>query len=367
MYVAQEHSIYGSSRVGVDNRKDTLYMGAVYTPTWGGANTSRRALGLKSFELANHLGNVLVTVSDKPIYQASSGSIYFNPEITSTSDYYPFGAPINGRSFSTTEYRFGFNTQEKTDEISGPGNHNTATFWEYDGRLGRRWNLDPVTKPWESHYACISDNPVANTDPDGDDIIVPNVADREPIIKLINARALGTFGFDNDGKLYQVSTEGDATRFSKYYADKLYSAIKDNNKIEIFIGNNIKIPSLNDDGALELNAGDAVNIDLSAGGGATFSAPVDRHGLGNRNSVVYISGNKNSTIYDTKDNKLRVEPADILAHELVGHAIPMAIGTDTGNAVENENKMRKEYKEKGQTGESPLRKSNLEHTEEDVI
>jgi hypothetical protein len=24
MYVAQEHSIYGSSRVGVDNRKDTL-------------------------------------------------------------------------------------------------------------------------------------------------------------------------------------------------------------------------------------------------------------------------------------------------------------------------------------------------------
>lgn len=45
----------------------------------------------------------------------------------------------------------------------------------------------------------------------------------------------------------------------------------------------------------------------------------------------------------------------------------MAIGTDTGNAVENENKMRKEYKEKGQTGESPLRKSNLEHTEEDVI
>jgi len=78
MYVAQEHSIYGSSRVGVDNRKDTLYMGAVYTPTWGGVGTSRRALGLKSFELANHLGNVLVTVSDKPIYTVSSTTILFN-------------------------------------------------------------------------------------------------------------------------------------------------------------------------------------------------------------------------------------------------------------------------------------------------
>jgi hypothetical protein len=53
MYVAQEHSIYGSFRVGVDNRKDTLYLGAAYTPTWGGVGTSRRNLGLKSFELAN--------------------------------------------------------------------------------------------------------------------------------------------------------------------------------------------------------------------------------------------------------------------------------------------------------------------------
>jgi len=169
MYVAQEHSIYGSSRVGVDNRKDTLYIAGSYSPSWGGVGTSRRALGLKSFELANHLGNVLVTVSDKPVYNVSSGTIYFQPEVTSASDYYPFGAPIQGRSFSSTEYRFGFNTQEKTDEIAGPGNHNTATFWEYDTRLGRRWNVDPVTKPWESLYACLSDNPILLNDPNGDD------------------------------------------------------------------------------------------------------------------------------------------------------------------------------------------------------
>jgi len=168
MYVAQEHSIYGSSRVGVDNRKDTLYIAGSYSPSWGGVGTSRRALGLKSFELANHLGNVLVTVSDKPVYNVSSGTIYFQPEVTSISDYYPFGAPIQGRSFSSTEYRFGFNTQEKTDEIAGPGNHNTATFWEYDTRLGRRWNVDPVTKPWESLYACLSDNPILLNDPNGD-------------------------------------------------------------------------------------------------------------------------------------------------------------------------------------------------------
>mgnify|MGYP003339339163 FL=1 len=31
MYVAQEHSIYGSSRVGVDGRKDTLYKAGNYS------------------------------------------------------------------------------------------------------------------------------------------------------------------------------------------------------------------------------------------------------------------------------------------------------------------------------------------------
>ena len=40
-------------------------------------------------------------------------------------------------------YRFGFNGQEKVDEIAGAGNHTTAEFWEYDTRLGRRWNRDP--------------------------------------------------------------------------------------------------------------------------------------------------------------------------------------------------------------------------------
>jgi YD repeat-containing protein len=167
MYVAQEHSIYGSFRVGVDHRKDTLYKAGSYSPAWGGANTSQRALGLKSFELANHLGNVLVTVSDKPVYKVSSATIFFQPEITSISDYYPFGAPINGRSYSSSEYRFGYNTQEKIDEISGTGNHNTATFWEYDGRFGRRWNIDPVVKPWESLYATNNNNSIVFTDPLG--------------------------------------------------------------------------------------------------------------------------------------------------------------------------------------------------------
>jgi hypothetical protein len=66
-------------------------------------------------------------------------------------------------------YRFGFNGQEKVDEIAGAGNHTTAEFWEYDTRLGRRWNRDPVVKPWESSYACFANNPIWYSDVNGDD------------------------------------------------------------------------------------------------------------------------------------------------------------------------------------------------------
>jgi hypothetical protein len=66
-------------------------------------------------------------------------------------------------------YRFGYNGQEKVDEIAGAGNHTTAEFWEYDTRLGRRWNRDPVVKPWESSYACFANNPIWYSDVNGDD------------------------------------------------------------------------------------------------------------------------------------------------------------------------------------------------------
>jgi len=62
------------------------------------------------------------------------------------NDYYPFGMTIAERSCQSTDYRYGYNQQEKSLEIDANGNHNTAEFWEYDTRSGRRWNLNPVVK-----------------------------------------------------------------------------------------------------------------------------------------------------------------------------------------------------------------------------
>jgi RHS repeat-associated protein len=74
-----------------------------------------------------------------------------------------------GRTFtSTTGYRYGFNGQEKDNEISGNGNSYTAEFWQYDPRLGRRFNLDPKPNPSLSNYSAFGNNPILLSDPKGD-------------------------------------------------------------------------------------------------------------------------------------------------------------------------------------------------------
>ncbi len=75
-----------------------------------------------------------------------------------------------GREFSSGGYRYGFGGQEEDNEINNlKGSYNSAMFWEYDTRLGRRWNIDPKSPAWESGYAGYRNNPVVFIDPKGDD------------------------------------------------------------------------------------------------------------------------------------------------------------------------------------------------------
>ena len=79
-----------------------------------------------------------------------------------------YSKPVKGLQGYGLSYRFAFNGQEKDDEVSGAGNTMTATFWEYDCRLGRRFNLDPKPNPSTSEYVCFNNNPIFYTDVSGD-------------------------------------------------------------------------------------------------------------------------------------------------------------------------------------------------------
>jgi hypothetical protein len=140
-------------------------------------------IGNKYFELSNHLGNVLVTVSDRKTPQfKTTGTApntvttfsYFKASILSATDYYPFGMAMPGRQVSADKYRYGFNSQEKTTEIAP--NTFTAMYWEYDSRIARRWNVDPKPNVSISVYAVFENNPILFNDPLGDTLL--NKADQ---------------------------------------------------------------------------------------------------------------------------------------------------------------------------------------------
>ncbi len=90
----------------------------------------------------------------------------YQPEILSSSDYYVHHGAMPGRTFNDVQYRYGgANGQEKDFEIAS-GMY-TAEFWEYDSRIGRRWNTDPITYPHQSPYATFNNNPIYFADPSG--------------------------------------------------------------------------------------------------------------------------------------------------------------------------------------------------------
>ena len=67
---------------------------------------------------------------------------------------------------SSSKYRYSINGQEKESELNE--NITTALYWEYDSRILRRWNTDPVNFLGESPYLVNGGNPIYYTDPLGD-------------------------------------------------------------------------------------------------------------------------------------------------------------------------------------------------------
>jgi len=101
---------------------------------------------------------------------ATSGSITLGGFVTVITGYEAQQVTMTICNEGDDKYRFGFNGQEKVNEIAGIGNHNTALFWEYDTRLGRRWNLDPKPSLSVSNYAVFGNNPIVYKDFKGDTI-----------------------------------------------------------------------------------------------------------------------------------------------------------------------------------------------------
>jgi RHS repeat-associated protein len=155
-----------------------------------------RIIGEKSYELNDHLGNfndtwvlssktlsginpvrnlseatgIRVVISDRKYLadrdddnNISTGD-NFVPEVLSANEYGAFGNLLNGRGFSKRDYRYGFQGQEKNDEVKGEGNSVNYKYRMHAPRVGRFFAVDPLFRkfPYWSPYA-FSGNQVIHT------------------------------------------------------------------------------------------------------------------------------------------------------------------------------------------------------------
>jgi RHS repeat-associated protein len=243
--VLSELDIYASKRLGVLNASESAvrpFQDISFTDVTGNAfsnpvytlpftvvpctsacvNEYSRTLGKKSYEVSNHLDNVLATVSDRKLavdnysysvsgsgsykYDAVRNSYYavtlgtgthnrntssadlkadwYTADVQSYSDYYAFGSPMVSRHGGT--YRYTFNGKEKVDEYNGNLDFGARI---YDSRLGRWLSVDPLQQEYAgmSSYNFVCNTPVQAVDPDG------------KLVIFINGQWGPTFGYPTEG------------------------------------------------------------------------------------------------------------------------------------------------------------------------
>ena len=163
-----EADLYGSSRLGLLDL--SVNCGTSLTQP-----TSRSLVrGNKLFELTNHLGNVLETISDKKVQHTSDNSTvdYYLADVLNANDYYSFGMGMPVRSYSAAtaaNYRYGFNGKENDNEVKGTGNEIDYGMRMYDPRVGRFLSTDPLEKkyPELTPYQFAGNSSIRSVDIDG--------------------------------------------------------------------------------------------------------------------------------------------------------------------------------------------------------
>lgn len=218
-----EQDLYGSSRLGLFNRNinaDAALPTGTPANLIGNYFTSNFTRGNKLFEGVNHLGNVLVTFTDKKIQHSTDGNTidYYSADVASAQDFYPFGMLMPGRNYSVanTNYRYGFNGKENDNDIENGAYDFSSRI--LDTRLGGRWfSIDPQQRkyPNESNYIFTSDNPIIYADADGKDkIYTLTVIDRDGH-KVVTHHTDASFG------IYSVSERAGIFNPNHYFESDL--------------------------------------------------------------------------------------------------------------------------------------------------
>jgi hypothetical protein len=168
--------------------------------------------GEDGYVLIDHRNNTQAIISDKKLQVQNPANttqvLYYLADVKTATYYSVYGA--TAKSFGQTPL-VAFNGQRKSNEIGE--NAQTALFWEYNGDVGRRANIDPKPNVSLSPYSVFMNNPIFIIDIYGDTTRGINEASakatQNDIVNFANS-------VDKSGKLAKYFTIGkDNVTFDK--------------------------------------------------------------------------------------------------------------------------------------------------------
>ncbi len=133
------------------------------------ARMTYETVGEKTYELRDHRGNVMVVISDAkrgiPRKDDSTRVDHYEAIVVGATDYTSFGKPMEGRSFNSGDYPYGFNGK-RNDPETGYQDYGMRI---YDPQIARFISVDAVTKkyPELTPYQFASNTPIQAVDLDG--------------------------------------------------------------------------------------------------------------------------------------------------------------------------------------------------------
>jgi hypothetical protein len=252
------------------------------------------------------------------------------------------GLFVGFKKSDAKSYRYGFNGQQKEDDIAGEGNHNTALFWEYDTRLGRRWNLDPKPNHAVSLYSVFESNPILNIDLDGDTSRGVSKTSANRALSIMQNSFVGEnttsvknlFKLSSDGVTFKQIPLTDFVSATKGLSDEQkalatgYFEVINSPQLHTIEVLKRKEPTGSITQSFVAKDKLGSDIDDNHGGGFNIAA----NGLGSHTSIVMNSkakvGDNYAVPFGGYIMKNQYSSAgELLAHELLGHGLGRSQGS----------------------------------------
>ena len=163
---------------------------------------------------------------------------------------------VPNRNFQSPEYRYGFQGQEKDDEVKGNGNSLNYKFRMHDPRIGRFFAVDPLTNkyPWNSPYAFSENRVIDAIELEGLEKVLVDEKN-EPDKVLVEK---------NSGPTQLAEGVNEYARANNYQEITWQDIVNWNKKTYVDNGVYTNMNDVNDDGYryLNINPGDKLKLNL---------------------------------------------------------------------------------------------------------